>query len=329
MFHRLLVPLDGSVSAESAIPVAARIARVTGGTLLFLRVILLPVSSSASGKKPFFLTQKIDDLEYQHVSAYLESLAQAPALQDLTIQTQVMAGLPPQAILSCIETQEIDLVILYSQGETERKRWALGNVAQKVIRRSGAPILILHEVDEMLSHQSPAEQRPMRVLVALDGSVLAKTVLEPAAMLATALSAPEKGELHLVQILSPSEATSSEEASSRARQRAISAAQMDLHQTAQTLQENMARKGACVVATSVVVHADIAETLICTAEAGLPATEKEEGRRACDVLALTTHGQSGIQRWVLGSIAEYLLDGTRLPLLVVRPPETKKAIDAP
>ena len=315
MFQRILVPLDGSVSAESAIPVASRIARATGGTLLFLRVILLPVSSSASGKKPFFLTQKIDDLEYQHVSAYLESLAQAPALQGLAIQTQVMAGLPPQAILACMETQEIDLVVLYSQGETERQRWALGNV--------------LHEVDGMLSHQSPAEQRPMRVLAALDGSVLAKTILEPAAMLVTALSAPEKGELHLVQILSPSEATSSEEASSRARQRAISAAQMDLHQTAQTLQENMARKGACVVATSVVVHADIAETLICTAEAGLPATEKEEGRRACDVLALTTHGQSGIQRWVLGSIAEYLLDGTRLPLLLVRPPETKKAIDAP
>ncbi|MFL5667207.1 MAG: universal stress protein [Ktedonobacteraceae bacterium] len=39
------------------------------------------------------------------------------------------------------------------------------------------------------------------------------------------------------------------------------------------------------------------------------------------MLAIATHGRSGIQRWIIGSIAERVLDGSRLPLLIVRPPQ--------
>jgi nucleotide-binding universal stress UspA family protein len=69
----------------------------------------------------------------------------------------------------------------------------------------------------------------------------------------------------------------------------------------------------------VVDDPDVAGALIRTAEEGLPATAEVKARNACDVITIATHGRSGPERWVMGSIAERILDGTRLPLFVVHP----------
>jgi cell division protease FtsH len=102
----------------------------------------------------------------------------------------MITGPIPQRILYSIEAQAIDLVVMCSRGETGFKRWPLGSVAQKIIRHSPVPVLVLHESAGTLSNQHPAGQRPVRILVALDGSSLAEAALEPAVALATALSAP-------------------------------------------------------------------------------------------------------------------------------------------
>lgn len=197
-----------------------------------------------------------------------------------------------------------------SRGETGFKRWVLGSVAQKILRHSRAPVLVLHESAGMLNNQDPDGHRPVRILVALDGSSLAEIALEPAAVLAAALSAPEKGTLHLLYVVPPLESTTAEETTGRAPQLDISEARMYLQMTAQALREKMQGRWDLIVHTSVVEHTDVADTIICTAEkAG-----------ASDVIALASHGRSGLARWVMGSIAERLLDGTRLPLLVVHPP---------
>jgi hypothetical protein len=72
------------------------------------------------------------------------------------------------------------------------------------------------------------------------------------------------------------------------------------------------------VSSSVAVNMDVAEALISRAEHG---EEKRDAERfgGCDVIALTTHGRSGLERWVRGSATERLLGATKLPLLIVRP----------
>jgi nucleotide-binding universal stress UspA family protein len=67
----------------------------------------------------------------------------------------------------------------------------------------------------------------------------------------------------------------------------------------------------------VVASEDVADALIRTAELG----EDTGTFQACDLLALATHELSGLERWMLGSVAERVLDGTKLPLLIVRPQE--------
>ncbi len=57
MFQRILVPLDGSEGAERAIPVAARIARASGGSIVFMRVILPPAELGAYRAEPIIATQ--------------------------------------------------------------------------------------------------------------------------------------------------------------------------------------------------------------------------------------------------------------------------------
>jgi len=49
--------------------------------------------------------------------------------------------------------------------------------------------------------------------------------------------------------------------------------------------------------------------------------EDIEGFKACDVIVMATHGRSGPKRWMMGSVTESVLGATKLPLLIVRPPE--------
>jgi nucleotide-binding universal stress UspA family protein len=315
MFQHILVPLDGSKRAESAIPVAASIARATGSSLFLLRVVTLPTASAWYMADPFAFRQEMFDVEYQQATVYLKRYAQAEALQDIVLQTHIMIGMPAQCILDCIEAECIDLVVLCSRGETGLKRWVLGGVAQKILRDSSVPVLILHESAEMLSNQHLAEQRPVRVLVALDGSTLAEESLVPAGTLATALSISEKGELHLVRVVPLPKPTNPVAAISGVRQLDLSEARTSLQAAVESLQgrENL------TITTSVVDDPDVAGALIRTAEEGLPATAEVKARNACDVITIATHGRSGPERWVMGSIAERILDGTRLPLFVVHP----------
>jgi nucleotide-binding universal stress UspA family protein len=69
---------------------------------------------------------------------------------------------------------------------------------------------------------------------------------------------------------------------------------------------------------SVAIGEDVAETLVRVAERG-EGVEGSEGTIFCDLIALATHGQSGLQRWALGSITEHVSTETKLPILIVRP----------
>ena len=89
-----------------------------------------------------------------------------------------------------------------SQGKTGVKRWMLGSVAQKVARHSPIPVLVLHETGAT-PVGTRRDSSPVRALVTLDGSVLAKTALEPAAQLIAALSTPVPGALHLLRVVKP------------------------------------------------------------------------------------------------------------------------------
>lgn len=324
MFKRIIVPLDGSERAEHAVPVAARIARACGASMVFVRATTMPteyyryVSSPAI---PPDVKQEAIERELDEIEQYLRAIATTDKLAGIHIDTKVLVGPAASEILFAAESFQADLLVMCRHGYTGFKRWALGSVAQKVTRHSSVPVLVLHEEGGTLTNLHPGGMRPVRVLLALDGSSLAEATLVPAAQLSVALSAPAQGALHLAQVLplSPVEDVAQSESATRAREMAIAETEAYLKSVEHRLREGDLAHLDLLVTSSVAVRTDPADTLIRMAENG-EYMEDLAGFNGCDVIAIATHGRGGLQRWVVGSVTERLLGATKLPLLIVRPP---------
>lgn len=320
MFERIFVPLDGSERAERALPVAAHLARASGGSITLLRVATGGIDAAWSAMEAPIVMQEAIDVERARAANYLARIAASPDLAGLSAQTDVRSGVPAECILSAAREQRADLIILGSHGETGFKRWILGSVAQHVTRHSPVPVLVLHERGGIPTRLSPEDTQPMRILVALDGSPLAESALAPAAYLSAALSAPQQGALHLALVLPLRHLIDNGEVGilPEARKQAEIQARAYLDRITQRLSKGELAPLNLQVTSSIAIQGDVAEALIGMAETGA-FLESGETFHGCYVLALATHGRSGVERWVMGSVTERILGATILPLLIVRP----------
>jgi len=314
MFQRLVVPLDGSQRAARAVPTAAGIARATNGTIVLLQVVSLPVEYPGGLAPAPIVTDELIEQDLAETNDYLAAVAHSESLKGLHVQTEVEFGLAGEQILGVVESHAADLVVLCSHGRTGFKRWALGSVAHRVIHNSHVPVLVLREGGQSLPVAHADAARPLCTMVALDGSPLAETALLPAAHLIAALARPSQGVVHLMHVIKPFPATPDASVSPEHEAEATERAQAYLKGVrerllAQTSDLNL------LVTWSVTLAQDVAETLVTTAEEKVGGPQENN----CDVLAMATHGRSGVTRWVMGSVTERVLEATTLPMLVVRP----------
>lgn len=316
VFKRILVPVDGSSLAERAIPVAARLAHASEGTVILLRVV-----SRANEIWPH-LPADLTDLS--EAERYLSSLAVNSELRNVKTDIIAQIGEAAPMILAIAHAHNADVIVLSSHGYTGVTRWMLGSVALKVSKHSPLPVLVLRGSGFGTAMLRARSDQPLRALVALDGSSFAEATLTPTAQLLAALRMPPvEAELHLVQVVKlPTE----EEIRKfhhlydvNVRDLNIGEAEKYLRTIAKHLSSGVAAQLELRVSTSVVEDKDIAEALIQVAT-------PEDPLKRYDLLAIATHGRSGFQRWVLGSIAERVLEGTKLPLFIVRPQKAVASI---
>src|ERR1700694_936410 len=155
MFKHILVPLDGSMRAESAIPVAARIARASGGSVLLLRVVTAPIDFAWYSMESPIGMQGVLDADIDNATAYLAKIAEMEVLAGVETKREVIPGNPALTIKSVTRSSKTDLIVMCSHGETGFKRWMLGSIAQKVARFSPVPVLVLREGGTPLSAEDP------------------------------------------------------------------------------------------------------------------------------------------------------------------------------
>jgi nucleotide-binding universal stress UspA family protein len=333
MFQRILVPLDGSDGAERAIPVAARIARASGGSIVFIRVVPPPseVGMFGAGLRGTIAMKpevEASEKEFADATNYLVTVitAYVDELAGIATETDVASGATSPTIFSTAGYEYVDLIVMCSHGETGLKRWVLGSVAQQAVRHSPVPVLVLNE--HGVVPPVPDAARPLRVLVPLDGSELAESALEPAAQLIAALTATAQGELHLLRVVDLPSAygrmKSQAYMSDGVQEEARKEAEAYVKAVADRLYESTFATGKLNVTSSVAVSTDVAGTIIKLAEQ----TEGAESS-SCDLIAIATHGRGGLRRLVLGSVTEHLLGSTRLPLLIVRPHEAESKGEEP
>ncbi len=321
MFRHIVIPLDGSSRAEEALPVAARLARASGGQLTLLRVVL-PAIELDMHTMPLARTAELSlEEDIARANDYLAGIASSEKLEGINIRTEALSGPAAKTILLFAYLQHVDLIAMCSRGSTGLKRWVLGSVAEKVARHSPIPVLVLHEDGPKLATTPATLTHPVRLLVPLDGSALAEAALTPAVYLCAALSAPARGALHLARVLRlPPVPEEEHDHMARMHEQARADAKAYLQTITERLQQDEAASFGCTVSASVHVQTDIAETLIRVAEHG-EGGEAGEHFDACEAIAMATHGGSDLEYWVMGSVTERVLRGSKLPLLIVRPKE--------
>jgi nucleotide-binding universal stress UspA family protein len=338
MFRRILVPLDRSTRAEQALPIAARIARAAGGSVMLLHVVSISREFGPYLRQAA-LQREVIDAAIAGATTYLSKAAQAYGLAGVETKVALSSGPEALTILDTAKEQQSDLIIIASHGATGFKRWALGSVAQQVARSSPVPVLVLRERGTVPSSSYPDKTRPLHTVaavVALDGSQLAEAAILPAANLVAALAAPAQGSLHLTRVVQrpgvDAMLSGRERIDPQQRARASSEAMEYLCKLADDLRAGPGAALNLAITWSITLNHNVADSLIKVAEQG-----RVDGGTCifggCDILVLATHGRSGLQRLALGSVTEHILGRTKLPLLIVRPqreqPELASATHEP
>jgi len=309
MFHDILIPLDGSSRAEQALPVAACLARMTDGTVSLFQAVW-PPSAYMSSVGEVVLPDILDET-IPAAKAYLEDVAKTSILEGVRSETQVLIGHPAEAIIGAAKADNTDLVLMCSHGYTGDMRWPMGSIAEKVARHVAFPVFILYEDRALQRELGSMPHGSVRVLVPLDGSEHAEVAITKAAMLATALSAPAHGELHLIRVVSP-------------RGREMSSIDGELERTGlylrtviERMQQHVLRDAGVPpdleLTWSSILADDVASGILQAADG----SERGAVASSCQVIAMTAHGYGGQQRWSLGTMTERVLHAARKPLLIV------------
>lgn len=320
MFQCILVPLDGSPRAEEALPMASHLARATGASMILLRVMLpeqmhAHLRAQVSDER----MEQLHETYFEEAQSYLKQTIDTARLQDIAVTTSVNIGNPDEVIVQVAQERTAQLIVMRSHGQTGRMRWLLGSVAQKVVRNSPIPVLVMRNVRSPIMLRPESLLHTPRILVALDGSLLSETALVPAAQLAHALAQPERGHIHLtcaVHAMTPNTRVTKEGADRHNKEARAEAMAYLQGIEARFRSGDLADFSLAVSSSVVTYHAreeiwkKILEECECIGDV--------VGYGGCDVIALATQGKTGLQRLREGSVTEDVLNAATYPLLIVR-----------
>jgi nucleotide-binding universal stress UspA family protein len=191
MIRHIMLPLDGSELAERALPVAERVATAVGADLHVVRVVepaapivAMPVAGEAHGMLPAvaYLPHASEEwaASVQAADEYLASRRQRLALpMGDRVKTDRLVGNVAAELLDYVSAHDIDLVVMCSHGRSGLSRFALGSIADRLLRNGTAPVLLVRAFGDPVQLE--------QAVVCLDGSSRAETALVMVAALAPAV----------------------------------------------------------------------------------------------------------------------------------------------
>jgi nucleotide-binding universal stress UspA family protein len=312
MFKKILVPLDGSVEAETVLPFVRDIAARFSSEVDVLSVGLGSKTRRVNQLLDDYVHHAIEHLQDHQIScravllynnAEKNTLDFAEVIQEkrnIKAKGQLSYGGPAENILLYTQQHHVNLIIMATHGHNGFRRWWLGSVFERVVAQCTAPVLVIHSkhVKEIDRDRRATFKR---ILAPLDGSETGESALHDAEAVAIKTGAsmvilhviPEP---HVVEarILGP-EFANFVKAMHEAGEKYLA-----------RVNKRLTEKGIDV--TTLIVSGDPAQEII-----NVAAHEK------VDLIAMSTHGRSGIARFVMGSVADKILHASRLPMWLVRP----------
>jgi nucleotide-binding universal stress UspA family protein len=300
MYKKMLIPLDGSELAEVVLVYAIELTSRLG-----LEVILFHVYSPEEVEllpmRRTYIDKKVETMRRQ-----LETQTKTgpkPISEKVEVHGELAEGYPAEEIIRYADDKGIDIILMGTHGRSGINRWAMGSVADKVLRASKVPIWL---VRAGIPPETVLNKWPMRkVLVLLDGSELAESVLPHVEALAKQRGT-EFIDVTLLEVLEP-----------------IPPAVYYFNYTVpidwgdiidrseKEVEKYLARtekrlKDAGLKVQSEFLMGKPAETIV-----------DYVNKNPVNLVVMSTHGRSGLSRWVLGSVAEKVLLGVSSPIFLV------------
>lgn len=300
MFKQIVVPLDGSSLAQSALPYALAFADAGGGRLTLFQAV-----PPASRMLDYNLRYEASDEAAALAKARdaLDTIATDLQKSGRSVGTAVAVGDADAEILRYTERTGGDLIAMATHGRGGVLRWAFGSVARKVLPQATVPVLIVRPAGEPERPAQPAAIRT--ILVPLDGSERAEAVVPLACDIARAHGARVTlaRAVPFVTMLIGS-----------AYEPMVAPEYYD------EIMEEMragAQKYLTAVSHTVSASGVPVETVVKEGDAPLSLLEMLD-TNAYDLVIMSTHGRTGVKRWVLGSVAERLVEAAHTPVLLIR-----------
>jgi len=300
MYTRMLIPLDGSNLAENVLPYARVLAQALG-----LRIDLLSVVESLDFARTTHAghMRSVDSIVEAAMRAgeqYLQDVV-APSFTGIGVDhCFVEQGNPEAIIIEKAARDKETLIGMGTRGRSGIHRWLMGSVAEKVLRGAANPLLLVRG-DEQGKIDGAATLKS--IIVPLDGSKRAETILPQAIELAKKLSL----EIVLTRAYQiPVYAYAGADATYLPNVDAL-------------LTQLREETGAYLEAKVNEVRADGIEKVSSIPLVGSADEIIDLARKTPDnLIAMCTHGRSGVDRWVLGSVTEKVVRHSGDPVLVIR-----------
>jgi nucleotide-binding universal stress UspA family protein len=314
MTTRVIVPLDLSATAEAALPLARRLAAQFNAAVTLVTVLEVPASlgryaqdsgssraANGASTKPLLSAtpespygnwaagmesspskRQIETLANETAAAerYLETVARSFEIDH--VERVVRYGNPAERILDVAETRDDPVIVLASHGRSGIGRALIGSMAARVVQGARHPVFIVRARNG--ASDQDLEQPFKEILIPVDGSSFAERTIPVVAK----LFQDEATQLRLLNVVETPRFTNKVQQEDYARWLAEQVTKSDMPASWEVTE-------------------------------GTPSAEinAAAARHDVDLIAMSTHGRTGFDRFMLGSVAERVLQQAERPLLLV------------
>jgi nucleotide-binding universal stress UspA family protein len=285
MLTHVLAATDGSQSGDRAVAFAVALARQEGAALSICTAID-SAGTIAANASPFgFDAGTAIAAQRAEAQAALSRGGETAAQAGVAFEGALLDGSTAEAIALCVEARGVDAVVIGRHDASDLERFFLGSTTADILRRCDVPVFVVPR------DATPANAANPCMLVALDDS------------------APSDAALEFALRFAQSKASSLVLCSVVDAPAAAAALQAGLWNLARTLLSHRAEvvEARHVACETAVVVGEPADAIVATARA-----------HAVGAIVIGTHGRRGVQRMLLGSVAEAVVRAATVPVVVVR-----------
>jgi nucleotide-binding universal stress UspA family protein len=298
MLEKILIPLDGSKLSEASLGHGVELAQAFGSELHLLGVCEGP-----------------DEKHQRLMQVYLEKNAEvlrgSASRKPLNVKAVVLCGEPAGRIIDYAARERMSLLITVTHGHNGIMPWTMGSTANKIVHGAQVPVLLLRAAE--VKKRGPQKSIFAKMLLPLDGSEAGQTALP----LVLEMAARLKGEVTLLSVVESGQQVHTIGGLDFIRfpEQQVQKMKQDLAAYLEGAVQRFHDRG--VEARGVLKSGHAAEEILKSAKTA-----------AVRLVAMSSHGKSGLREWVFGSVSNKVLHAGKTHLLLVKPAPSARPVAA-